>query len=123
MGKIDVAVKMIVKLNVKQERLADFKSLASELGNSVEVSEPSTLGYEWFMSTSDNTCYVVETYTDSNALLSHLDKVGIKLTALFELAALGELLVFGALSEQAAKVLAGLGAQVFPLFTGFSRSA
>lgn len=117
----DQVVRMIVKLNIKAGNLELFKSLARDLKETVEASEPDTIGYEWFMDASEQTSYLVETYPNSEVLLKHLDNVGEKLGPLLDAAPLGELLVFGALTSQAAEVLAGLGAKVFPPYIGFLR--
>lgn len=116
----DQIVKMVVKVNAKPGSLELFKQLATELKEITETNEPAALGYEWFVNGSQ-ACYLVETYPDSNALLAHMDNISSKLGPILDVAPLEELLVFGNLSDKAIAVLAGLGAKIFPPYTGFSR--
>ena len=114
-------IKMLVTLNVGQGNPELFKKLSKELVKSVESNEASTIAYEWFMDDNAETCYIMECYPNSDALLSHLENVGAQLGPILEVAPLSELLVLGAVSEKAAEVLSGFGANIVPLHAGFQR--
>lgn len=114
-------IKMIVTLNVGKGNPALFTKLSKELVESVESDEPSTIIYEWYMDDAAETCYIVESYPNSDALLSHLEYVGSRLGPIIEAAPLSQLLVLGSVSEKAAEVLAGFGAKIVPLHAGFQR--
>ncbi|MCH6258915.1 hypothetical protein MLD52_20330 [Puniceicoccaceae bacterium K14] len=114
-------IKMIVTLNVGQGNPTLFTKLSKELAESVESNEPSTMTYEWYMDDAAETCYLVEAYPNSDALLSHLENVGARLGPIIEAAPLSELLVLGTVSEKAEEVLSGFGAKIVPLHAGFQR--
>lgn len=114
-------IKMVVTLNVGQGNPELFKKLSTELANSVEFNEASTISYEWFMDDAAKTCYIMECYPNSDALLSHLENVGPQIGPILETASLSEMLVLGKVSERAAEVLSGFGAKIVPLYAGFQR--
>ena len=114
-------ITMVVTLNVGQGNPELFKQLSKELVAMVAANEPSTRAYEWFLDDAAETCYIVESYPDSDALLSHLGNVMDKLGSILDAAPLAQLLVLGSVSENAAGVLAGFGAKIVPLHAGFRR--
>jgi quinol monooxygenase YgiN len=114
-------ITMLVTLNVGQENVVLFKQLSKELAEIVESNEPSTKGYEWFLDATEETCVIVETYPNSESLLSHLENVGEKLGPILEAAPLSQILVLGSVSDKASEALAGFGAKIMPLHAGFQR--
>jgi quinol monooxygenase YgiN len=114
-------ITMLVTLDVGRGNAELFKHLSKELAEIVELNEPSTNGYEWFLDDIEETCIVVENYPNSESLLLHLDNVGAKLGPILEAAPLSQLQVLGSVSQQASEVLAGFGAKIIPLYVGFQR--
>jgi quinol monooxygenase YgiN len=49
-----------------------FEGIAQAMVASSQ-KEPSTLGYEWFLSADRRRCRLMETYTDANAVLAHIN--------------------------------------------------
>ena len=119
MGK--KAIRLFVCLNIDEDRFDQFKRMVQAMAESVESTEPNTLSYEWYTNTSEGKCYISEHYPDSESFLTHLDNVGAALGPLLEVAPLTELLVFGTPTDEAAEVLSGFGAKIFPYIAGFSR--
>jgi len=114
-------LRLIVGLNIGEGQLEKFKNMAQEIAGSVEATESNTSAYEWFINDAGDKCYVSELYPDSDALISHLKNVGAALGPLLEIAPLTEMLVFGMPSDEAAEILNGFGAQLFPFLAGFKR--
>lgn len=112
---------MVVTLNVGRESSELFKKLSKQLIEGVESSEPSTSSYEWFMDDATETCFILESYPNSDALLSHFENVSAELGPILEVSSISEFLVFGKVSEKAEEVLAGFGARIVPMHAGFQR--
>jgi hypothetical protein len=66
-------------------------------------------------------CLVLESFTDSDALLQHLANIGPSLPDLFAVAELTRFEVLGTPSDEAREALDGLNASYYPHLTGFQR--
>lgn len=56
--------------------------------------------YEWFLDEEQNTSYIIESYKDSQALLSHLANIRDLYEPFFEVAEITSIEVFGDSSEE-----------------------
>jgi quinol monooxygenase YgiN len=117
----DDQFRLVVHQNIRQGGLEAFKNLAEEMTRGVEADEPGTLCYEWYVSDDGSDCYLVEAYTDSDALLRHLKNVGDKLHAMMDISPLLELIVLGSPNQELRETLTGLGAKFYPRFIGCTR--
>ena len=116
------AVSWNLKLSVKEGKLEDFKALAQEMSEATEANEPGALLYEWFVSDDGKTCHIIENYTDSAAVVTHMGTFGEKFAERF----LGcvnptGLAVYGSPNDEARAILDGLGAVYMGEFAGFRR--
>ncbi len=117
----DPSFRIVACLDIREGRQQDFKEMAQTLAAKVEAAEPKTLDYEWYLNPDETRCYVSEWYTDSDAYLLHYEHLKHDLAQLFGIAELTAHLVFGDPDARVRKIHAGMGAEVFPGFAGFTR--
>jgi quinol monooxygenase YgiN len=108
---------------IEKDNVEQYKLLIREMSNFVEINEPSTLVYQFYLNGDGTKCMVHETYVDSNAVLSHNDSTASKtiLPRIFNIAKLNTIDVYGNPSNELKKLLASFNSQIFNLYTGFSR--
>ena len=111
-----------LRVNVKDGRLDEFRSLMLDLVASIRENEPETLGYEWFLGEDGSTCHINERYANSAVLVAHLASFGSKFAERFLAAAdVTGLTVYGEPNADARKLLDGFGAVYLGTFGGFTR--
>jgi len=113
--------RLVVHQGINKGGFEAFKKMAQDMTMGVEANEPNTLCYEWYVSDDGTDCYLVESYTDSEALLEHLSHVGEALHKMLDVSPLMELLVLGTPNKEVREALAGMGAKFFPLLIGCTR--
>lgn len=110
-----------LQMSVREGRLDDARELMSEMVASTR-EESGAQGYEWLLSEDGKTCHINERYSDSEAVITHLDNFGAKFAdrflACFEPTSLS---VYGEPSAQAKTALDELGATYLGWFGGFNR--
>jgi quinol monooxygenase YgiN len=108
---------------IEKDNVEQYKMLIREMSKFVEINEPSTLVYQFYLNGDGTKCMVHETYVDSNAVLSHNDNTASKtiLPRIFNIAKLNTIDVYGNPSNELKKLLASFNSQIFNLYTGFSR--
>jgi len=108
---------------IEKDNVEQYKMLIREMSNFVEINEPSTLVYQFYLNGDGTKCMVHETYVNSNAVLSHNDSTASKtiLPRIFNIAKLNTIDVYGNPSNELKKLLASFNSQIFNLYTGFSR--
>ena len=109
------------ELSIPEGKIDEFKKMSNELVGMVEANEPNAFTYEWYISEDNSKCNVVETYKDSDAMMTHLGNVGEALGKLLEIAPLTGLMVYGSASAELRQALDPFGAQIFERWTGVSR--
>jgi quinol monooxygenase YgiN len=113
--------RMIVRQGIKPGKLEEFKKMAERLTSGVEADEPTTLGYEWFISEDGASCYLIESYGSAEAFLLHFQNLGSKLHDMLEISPLEEMVVVGDPGPQVKEMLAELGAKFYTPHVGISR--
>ena len=111
----------VIELTINDGGLDRFKELAAGYAAAVEENEPSTTTYQWYLAEDNGKCLLHEAFTDSDALLQHLDNVGPSLPDLLAVSPITRVEVFGTPSDAAREALIGLGASFYPHFVGFQR--
>ena len=106
---------------IVEGRINEFRKLATDIVDRVEATEPNTLSYEWFLSSDESKCYVVQIYKDSEAGLAHLRNLADLLGRLHEVAPLTGLWIYGSPSNELRQVLEPVGAKIFQHWNGFTR--
>lgn len=117
--------RLILHQRINEGELETFKKRAQEITMGVKANEPETLCYEWYVSDDGADCYLVETYADSEAFLSHLSHLRERRQETPDAPHVGstmEVLVLGSPNAQAREALSRMGPIRFlPLFIGCTR--
>ena len=114
-------VSYMIEFTIKEGKVDEFKSLAAGYVSAVKENEPGTLGYRWFLGEDGERCLLLETFSSSDAMLTHLANVGPSLPELLAIAPITRLDVLGTASDGARNALADFGAVPFPHLDGFDR--
>lgn len=115
-------VRFTVDLAINAGKFDQFESIAQAMIAGTR-KEAGALGYEWFLSADRKRCRLVETYADANAVLAHLTGPVVQelVPKLLETSSISGFEVYGDPGPEAAKMLAGLGAEIFLLWHGLGR--
>lgn len=114
-------LRLIVGLAIAEDQLEVFKTRVLALIEKVETTEPTTISYEWFINDAGTKCYVSESFSSSEALLSHSQNSGSALGPVLELAPITEMIVFGKPNKEVVEALSEHNAQFLSFEAGFSR--
>lgn len=102
--------------SIANDNLESFKTLAQEAVVAVR-GEAGAVQYDWFFNDDQTQCVVLEKYENSEAVLAHLGNTGAVIGRL----GLGgglEIEVFGELSPELQRALAGVNPATYVSFTG-----
>ena len=115
-------VRFTVDLTIHEGKFDEFESMAQAMIAGSQ-KEPGTLAYEWCLSGDRRRCRVVETYVDGKAALAHLKGpvVQVLVPKMLGSSTLDGFEVYGDPGPEAAQMLAGFGAEIFPLWRGLGR--
>ena len=90
-----MTIRKIVQVSINPGMAAEFQAAASKFIQRVESQEPNTLSYEWFLDENRETCYILESYRDDEAMLYHLENIRDLYEQLFAVCEITLLQVFG----------------------------
>jgi len=109
-------IRVLVSLTIAAGRLDEFRTIAAEMSRGCRA-EPATLAYEWFVSPDNTRCRTYEAYANSAGLLAHFNGTVARslVPKLLECTTLERLEIYGDISAEAAALVAGFGAAVFPI--------
>lgn len=110
-------IKATALFKIKEGKLDEFKQLIPFLISTVKEQDPGTLTYDWYLNEDRMECVVLETYTDSQAVLAHAGHVGEYLQKVSEVADLS-IELYGNPSEELRKAIEGLAPKIYPFFSG-----
>jgi quinol monooxygenase YgiN len=114
-------VSWVIELAVKPGQLDSFKELMEEMVAGTS-NEPETLNYEWYISGDDGTVHIFEKYTNSDAMITHVNGFMEKWAARFmERVDPTRFTVYGDPSEAARERLAAFGGTYLAPWGGFAR--
>ena len=108
------AVRIAVDLTVNEGRLDEFRSVAQTMTAQTQ-NEDGTLGYEWFFSTDQKKCRLLETYVDASAVLAHFTGPVVQelVPKLGALCAIDSFEVYGDPGPKVTEMVAGFGAMMY----------
>jgi quinol monooxygenase YgiN len=108
-------IRVLVSLRIAAGRLDEFRTIAAEMSRGCRA-EPATVAYEWFLSPDNTRCRTYEAYESSAGLLAHFNGTVARslVPKLLECTTLERLEIYGDISAEAAALVAGFGAAVFP---------
>jgi quinol monooxygenase YgiN len=120
---VEHTVRLNVDLAIHEGKIDEFASIAQAMVLGSQ-KEPGTLGYDFYLSRDRRRCRLVETYADANAVLAHLMGPVVQefVPKLLGVSSISGFEVYGDPGLTAAEILAGFGAEIFPLWHSFSRS-
>jgi quinol monooxygenase YgiN len=116
------AVRFVVDLSIHEGKLDQFESIARSMIASTQA-EPDALDYDWCFSNDHRRCRILETYVDANAVLAHMTgpAVQVFIPRMLEVSTISRFEVYGDPGPKAAKVLVGVGAEIFDIWDGIKR--
>ncbi|MGA7368945.1 MAG: antibiotic biosynthesis monooxygenase [Nitrososphaeraceae archaeon] len=112
-----------IEFIIEEGKTDEYKKLIQDMSRMVEVNEPDTVVYEFYLNDDETKCIVHEGYSDSEAALAHATSTASKsvLPKIFNISKISRFEVYGDPSEKLQKELAGFNAQPYKLFAGFRR--
>lgn len=104
-------------------KIEEYKKLIQEMSKVVQVNEPDTINYQFYLNREETKCIVYETYANSEAVIAHAASVASQtiLPKIFSVSRINRFDVYGNPSEELQKVLTSFIPQIYNLFAGFSR--
>jgi quinol monooxygenase YgiN len=111
-----------VDLAIADGKLDQFERVAQEMIAGTH-KEQGALAYEVFLSADRKRCLLLETYKDASAVLAHCIGPVVQglVPKLLESSTISSFEVYGDPGPEAAKILAGVGAKILPLWHGLRR--
>jgi quinol monooxygenase YgiN len=110
-------VQFVVDITVNDGKLEAFEALTQEMiAGSRE--EAGTLGYDFYLSGDRKHCRLVEKYVDGDAALGHMKGPVVEelVPKLLEVSCVTGFEVYGDPGQKVSEIVAGFGAQIFPLW-------
>ena len=111
-------IKATALIKIKEGKLEEFKQLIPVLISTVKEKDPGTMTYDWYLKEDSMECVVLETYTDSQAVLAHAGNVGEQLQKVLEVADLS-IELYGNPTQELRKCNRGSGPQDLSFFFRF----
>ena len=110
-------LQIIARYQIHDGKLDEFKELAKECLSVVKAKDKDTIQYDWYFHEEQSECVIIESYSDSNALLTHIGNLGDmfgKFMALGDLSAE----IYGQPSEELLNATSGLNVKVYTFYQG-----
>jgi quinol monooxygenase YgiN len=114
-------VRFVVSFAINEGAFVAFERIARVM-SAESQKEPGTLAYEWSLSADRARCRLYEAYVDGDAVLAHLKGPVVQelVPKLLEAGSLAGLEIYGDPGPEATAMLTAMGAQIFPVWQGFS---
>jgi quinol monooxygenase YgiN len=106
---------------IEPGKVEEFKTIAQELLTVVKEKEPNTLRYECYFDKDQTKAYVVEEYSNTEAVRAHTLHVALTIRKLLKIAEITKATVLGELNPVAREALSIRGAENFIYWNGRSR--
>ncbi|MBN3582151.1 antibiotic biosynthesis monooxygenase [Algoriphagus aestuarii] len=108
-------IHLIAKFEIHPGKEEEFKNLIPQCIEKVKANETGAERYEWYFNSEGTVCNVLETYSDSNAVLAHMGNVGGLLGELTSISDFsGE--IYGSLSDELKAAIAPLPAKKYVFY-------
>src|SRR5688500_5598793 len=106
------------EFTISEGKIKIYKKLIKEMSKVVKANEPDTINYQFYFDKSETRCIVHETYTNSEAVFSHINGVASKtiLPRIHHISRITRFEVFGTPSKKLQKAMEGLSPQIYILF-------
>jgi len=111
------------EFTIQEGKMEEYRKLVQEMSRVVQVNEPDTIGYQFYLNKAETKCIVSETYANSEAVFAHNSGIASQtiLPKIFNVSRITRFEVYGNPSEKLQKVLTSFNPETYSLFTGFSR--
>jgi len=115
-------VLFVVEITINEGEFDQFEGVAKVMTAGSRM-EAGTLGYEWCLSSDRKRCRLIEAYADSDAVVAHMTGPVVQelVPKALAVASITGFSVYGDLSLEAARIMAGFGAEVFAPWLGLKR--
>ena len=115
------AVYFNVSLKINAGQLDAFKEIAEAM-IAVTRQESGALAYEWYFSDDLSRCRLIETYVDEAAVQAHIAGRAVQelVPRMLKVSSISNFEVYGYPGLDAAKVLTGIGAEIFRRWSGIA---
>jgi quinol monooxygenase YgiN len=112
-------IQITAKFKIHPGKVEEFKKISHNAIAIVAEKEKgkTCLQYDWFFSPDETECVVRETYTDSNAVMTHLGNVGEILGQAISIADFSAEL-YGPLSDELKNATAPFDPKIYSFFHG-----
>jgi quinol monooxygenase YgiN len=108
-------VQLIFRMSIDAGQIDAFKDIGARIMDIVRDKGHHTLAYEWFLNEERAEAVVVETFSDSDALLAHAEMIGELGVKLFGLGRIENLWLCGDVSQEVLEKTAGFGPTAYAL--------
>ena len=111
------------EFTIQEGKIEEYKRLVQDMSKLVKAHEPGTIGYKFYLNSSETKCIVSEIYANSEAVFAHRNGVASQtiLPRIFNVSRISRFEVYGNPSEELQKVLTSFSPETYNLFAGFSR--
>jgi quinol monooxygenase YgiN len=119
----DSRIHVRAEFTIEEGKMDEYKKLVQDMSRAVESYEPETTNYQFYLNRAETKCIVLETYTNSEAALAHINGAASQtiLPKIFNISKMTRVEVYGRPNEELRKVMTGSSPQTYNLFAGFSR--
>ena len=114
-------ISYVFSVHINGGQLDAFREVADQMIENVAENEPGTLIYEWYLSDDNTACHVLESFTDSGAMLAHFAGAAELGPRLLNTCKITGMMVFGEPSPEGAQALEQFGAVVHRRIAGITR--
>ena len=116
------AVHILVEATIHDGQLEAFQSVAREMIAGSQA-EAGTLGYEWYLSSDQKQCRLLESYASAEAVLAHFNGLVVQemVPRLLQHATLDRFEAYGDPGSEAGAMLAKFGTPVFTHWGGVKK--
>ncbi|MCS5489285.1 putative quinol monooxygenase [Algoriphagus limi] len=110
-------ITLCAKFHIHAGKESVFKKIIPQLIDKVKANEPGAETYNWYFNSDGTKCHVVETYSDSDAVMAHMGNAGELLGKLMAISDLsGD--IYGNLSEELKAAMGTLPVNHFSFYQG-----
>jgi quinol monooxygenase YgiN len=111
------------EVTIGEGKIEEYRKLIQQMSGVVEVNEPNTINYQFFLDRDATKCIVWETYANSESALAHMYGVASQtiLPKVSNVSKIDRIDVYGNPNEELQKALTSFGPQTYNFFAGFSR--
>ena len=116
-------IQSILQATIEEGRIEEFKRLVEEITRAVEINEPGTKSYQYYLNDDETKCVASESYLNSEDALAHLNGAAAQtiLPKIFNISKINQFEVFGDPSKELQEAYAKFGSQNYHFFAGFTR--